>query len=456
MKLKKVDVRIGQLDLDLLNPRIEKATSQLDALNRIVSSQTDKLYRLAADIVDIGLSPVERFMLLENPDHPGIYIALDGNRRTAALKLLSNPALDTQVPHFSTPEGRRLLDRFRQLRQNFDPKKIEPIEASVMDNRASADAWLRRKHAGELEGIGLTSWNRVESKRAFNPDDKLVALADFIRDEVLGQEEETLLSKQWSTIERLIDSEKLRARIGLDLEKGILRSKLTAQQLADRFRAIIEGLGKLDAPSRALNSVEDRMHHLETWLGNNDDLVESDQYVAVSTLRRLKETAKSTKATTKPQTTGTAARKVARERKTVMNKSDMHVSDERAVAVFRELCSLKAVDFPIASTVLLRVFLELSSKRYAKGQGMKTANSKGYDLPLIELIRTAHDKMKEWEPALDLEPVTRVLAAGTATHVIEHFHSVVHGTGTFPSRDSIMAASAEFRPFLKAIWERVI
>lgn len=448
---------IDQLNLDLLNPRIEKATSHLDALNRIVASQNDKLYRLAADIIENGLSPSERLLLLEADEHPGVYIVLEGNRRTAALKLLSNPALDNQVPHFSTPEGRRLLERFRQLRKDFDPASVEPIDGCVLKDRAAADVWQRRRHAGELEGIGLTAWTRVEAKRAFNPDDKLVALSDFIRDEVLGPDEETLLSNQWSTIERLIDSKKLRDRIGLDLEGGILRTGLTAERLADRLRAIIEGLGKLDAPSRKLNSVEDRMLHLNEWLGPEEiEVIDNTEFVPVARLRRTQEEKpQSTKKSTAPEKVGTGGQKVVRERKTAMNKPDMQVSDERAGAVYRELCTLKAGDFPIAATVLLRQFLEISAKRYCLEYGVNTKNSKGYDVGIEVLIRNAHNKMKELEPELDLEPITRILAAGDATHMIDHFHSVVHGTGTFPSRSTIMAVASEFRPFLKAIWGRV-
>ncbi len=59
-----IDLKIEQLVLDTDNPRITHADGQRDALQKVVRDQRVKLVRLAQSIVDKGLSPIERLMVL--------------------------------------------------------------------------------------------------------------------------------------------------------------------------------------------------------------------------------------------------------------------------------------------------------------------------------------------------------------------------------------------------------
>lgn len=454
--MRKIDATIDSLSLDPQNPRIERATGHLDALNRIVASQKDKLYKLASDIVERGLSPFEKLVLLESSDNPGHYTVIEGNRRTAALKLLSNDALDGQIPYFGTADGRKFLSKIHDLRQYFDASLIEPIDAVVVPDRASAQPWLQRRHAGEMEGVGLTSWTRIEMLRAFNPENKLVALADFLRDEVLDEDEYLSLANQWSTVERLIESDELRKRIGLSIgDRGILGTSLTIDKLESKLRAIIGGLTKLDAPSRKLNTVRDRLKYLDEWLGDDsDDAVVEGSFTSIAELRRAKPQQPVRPPRAQPESTS-PPRTTTRERKAPFRRSEVRVSDDLAAGVYRELCVIKAAEFPVATTMLLRQFLEISLQKYAKAHGLATKNKKGFGLTISELLPEVHKHIKDNDPNLDLEPVTRNLAAGHATHQIGYFHAVVHGKSTFPSSDSIMALANEFRSFLIHLWGRV-
>ena len=84
-------VRVSQLTLDTLNPRIAGAANQRDAMQRLFDDQGERLAALADDIVANGASPIERLLVMKDGEDPGKYIALEGNRRILVLKVLNNP-----------------------------------------------------------------------------------------------------------------------------------------------------------------------------------------------------------------------------------------------------------------------------------------------------------------------------------------------------------------------------
>jgi hypothetical protein len=86
-----VDLTIEQLSLDNENPRINSASSQREALQKVIADEPEKLVRLAKSIVRRGLNPMDR-LLVFRPKGTRAYIVVEGNRRAAALKVLVNPA----------------------------------------------------------------------------------------------------------------------------------------------------------------------------------------------------------------------------------------------------------------------------------------------------------------------------------------------------------------------------
>src|ERR1043165_2849176 len=94
-----LELKVDQLLLDSENPRIGNADSQRDALQKILDDQDQKLFTLAESIVTEGLSPIERLLVLRETQSSNRYIALEGNRRVAALKIIRNPQVlgDLQI-----------------------------------------------------------------------------------------------------------------------------------------------------------------------------------------------------------------------------------------------------------------------------------------------------------------------------------------------------------------------
>lgn len=81
-----IKLKIEDLVLDHDNPRISHAAGQQEALQKIVSDQRVKLVKLAHSIVEHGLNPMDRFLVLQLNRSPKQYISLEGNRRVAVFK----------------------------------------------------------------------------------------------------------------------------------------------------------------------------------------------------------------------------------------------------------------------------------------------------------------------------------------------------------------------------------
>lgn len=71
------NLKIDQLELDLVNPRISEASSQIETLQRIIHDQDVKLGNLAESIVEDGLNPMDRFLVMRSENGNSKYARLE-------------------------------------------------------------------------------------------------------------------------------------------------------------------------------------------------------------------------------------------------------------------------------------------------------------------------------------------------------------------------------------------
>src|SRR5688572_956702 len=91
-------ISVGNLLLDVGNYRIVKQDSQKAARDAIIAEQGRKLVRLATDIIQYGLSPIDLTLVIDAGDGNGNYIVIEGNRRLTALQLMTTPDLAEGTP----------------------------------------------------------------------------------------------------------------------------------------------------------------------------------------------------------------------------------------------------------------------------------------------------------------------------------------------------------------------
>ena len=151
-------VPVDRIFLDLKNPRHKRLREESQAIKFLC--EREKILPLARDIAVHGLNPLSRFALAREGDG---YVAIDGNRRVCALRLLHDP---DRAP-------REYMHRFQDAARGWDP--IEELPAVVFGNRSDVDLWLERMHAGSAGGIGQVEWDAEQKARHTGADKNVVA-----------------------------------------------------------------------------------------------------------------------------------------------------------------------------------------------------------------------------------------------------------------------------------------
>ncbi|MES2845656.1 MAG: hypothetical protein V4747_11555 [Pseudomonadota bacterium] len=459
-------LELHQLNLDLDNPRLPlpRPTSLNGALNAMLALQRDKLFRLAEDVVERGLAPGEALYVLETKDNPNIYTVLEGNRRTAALKILDNPALDGELPFFKQGEGRALLKRFQLLRPLFDRSAIDPLFCVVTPDREAAVPWLQRRHAGEMDGIGLTGWDAPERDRARNPNSPMVTLTDFLRTEGLNDDEDRIVQRQYTTIERIIDTVSARRKLGLEVNSGVLCSLIDPDQLLGVVKGLLAKIAATPAPSRLLNKAEAIEAFVdELPLGI---LPDPDRFAAPVSLKALREHYRATSAepTETPESTPPAANatppppaphpRPPPRRETLFKRGEVPAFEPRARDILGELTKLKQSTHPTAVTILFRVFLERSVREYVEKHEIAVPKKGGHE-KVSDFVVASFNHITAANPNLELKALERVVRAGLAPHHIDVLNRVVHDRFAFASTSDIENIADTFRDFLVALWSKM-
>ncbi len=162
-------ISILALHLDPENPRHDAIGNEPEIIATLYKRGVPKL---AEHIAQNGLSPLKRLAVMKHERVKNHFVALEGNRRVCALKLLRDPS---KAPHAA---GRRL---FEQLKERIG-ELPDRVQVAAFDDRSTADKWLAVEHEGPQDGIGTVSWDTDEKAR-FNrrsgskPNPNLQALA---------------------------------------------------------------------------------------------------------------------------------------------------------------------------------------------------------------------------------------------------------------------------------------
>lgn len=145
---------LSKLLLDELNPRHRAVTTQQAAMSEIIRRAPNKLLSLARDIAAIGLSPIDRPLVLRTDDGKK-FIVLEGNRRLAALRLLTKPE--------SCPDP-GLRPKFEAI-SNLAAQKPRTVRCYEVTSREEARPLLDRRHGGEMDGVGVVRWSAMQRTR---------------------------------------------------------------------------------------------------------------------------------------------------------------------------------------------------------------------------------------------------------------------------------------------------
>ncbi len=234
-----IELKIEHLVLDNDNPRITHSDGQQQAMQKVVRDQKTKLVKLAESIVEHGLSPIERLMVMQVSTSPKRYIALEGNRRVATLRLLTNPAAMTGL---DMPEGiQRAIERLAKI---FDKSNVEPIDAFEVESREEGRYWIELRHNGEDQGRGVVAWKPIVAAR-YRKKEPAIQAFDMVMDHGGFAEdaaEKIRTGFSLTTLRRFMESKDVRAELGMTVEKGQLCSVLPGSELIKPLKKVIQDI----------------------------------------------------------------------------------------------------------------------------------------------------------------------------------------------------------------------
>ena len=358
-----VDLTIEQLSLDNENPRIDSAATQREALQKVIADEPEKIIRLAKSIVRRGLNPMDR-LLVFRPKGARTYVAIEGNRRTGALKVLVNPVALNPL-HIDKGVQRRL----EEVAKGFSAEKIEPIACYDVGSRENASYWLRLRHTGENEGEGVVGWKTTAQSRFLGGEPALEAL-QFVR--TYGGLSDAELDKidrkfNLTTLRRLIESRSVREKIGIEIKDGKLHSGLPAEELVKPLRRFVVDILDGTTTSRKLHSVQDQVDYV-TGLpsASRPKLTKNATVRSIAEIAPVGEARKPTK--TRPGTSKDPSDRAC----LIPRSARLNITDPKIGAIVTELKKLRVADFAHATSVLFRVFLELSTDHYMDANSIPT------------------------------------------------------------------------------------
>lgn len=444
------NLKIDQLELDLLNPRLKKPADQHEAMQQILDDQGVKLGNLAESIVDDGLNPMDRLLVIKSETTNGKYKVLEGNRRTFALKILKNPNVLTGL---ALPQG--LQKKLERLAHGFDAKTLEPIAGFEVDSRLDGNAWIEQRHIGEDEGRGIVRWSGVAASR-FRGQAPAIQAFDFVRQHgKLTDDQRKLLEDRFpiTTLDRLLSTPSVRAKIGFDIKDYELLTSLPADEAIKPLRRLV-----LDLAEKAVNV---------TKLKLKTQQVDYISKLAPADLPDLKKKGATTQAvrdftqkdfaspaTVKPK----KARATPKTpRTTVVAKTcKLSIANPKIEEIYDELRSLQLKKHPHAIAVLLRVFLETSVDHFMTQSSLPltfpTANGPKDKSLKKKVDETIKHLVANGAVEREFKAITVALSNENHPFAPELLHAYVHNRFFSPTERDLTTAWDNGQPLFERIW----
>ena len=413
--------------LDTENPRHESVESQRDAILALIEDQGPKLVKLAADIAEYGISPIDRLLVMK---HRRSYVVVEGNRRLGAIKLLENPGL---------ADGTSIArDLTKVASVGVAPSEVD---CAVAPTREAARHWMELRHAGEAEGAGVVRWGALQTNRfRSKPGTQAAQAISFIDatqlafpsnariQEALGQ----IAAQRLTTLGRLVADPNFKRLLGLSEQDGRLVSHYPAEALEQLLERVLRDVAGETSVSR-LKSKEQRTEYLES--------------LSAPDLGRYRPEPQPLHqdGPDDPAPRPKPARRRPSKPEVLFKDLDLRNLGERIQAILTELRRLELDRFPNAAALMIRALVELSVDQVYDNKNWPLKGE------LRTRVRRCLHEIDPTDKDNQYQAVRTGLQDGSSLLAVANLHAYVHNRSYHPTAGDLRAIAANYGPFLQAL-----
>jgi hypothetical protein len=436
-------IPIENLRFDLSNPRYQGMTGQRDVLQRIVAEQRAKVLRIGRDIAENGMNPLKRAMVERAKG--GGYTVLEGNRRLAALKLLTQPDLRDSIG-LTDAEVKQVKKLVNEAGESL-PSELD----CVVMTRESGEHWIFLEHTGQNEGAGTVPWDAGAVGR-FKGGSPALQAVELVRPFLDADSVEDLLTEGTTTLQRLLGTEAVRDRLGVQVEKSRLTLDPKDNLALARLVAVAQDIVNRDISSRGLNSATQRKAYANAVSQRVVKPVGGGAGAGAGGSGRTIGGAKPTR------------RQPPERTKLIPRRCSIAISRPRINRIYAELQDLRLKDFLNAGAVLLRVFVELSSDEYAERNGISFLVTgkpgqqipKGKEFELRKKLRLVADHLESSGRCTKahLTGIRGIISSNDGPLAIDTWNAYIHNKQYSPSVRDLVRTWDNIEMFVIGLWKK--
>ena len=443
---KRKTIAVTKLLLDRENPRHPMFASQREILSHLATNERSKMYSLADRLAKHGMDPTDLPLVVPHPDEQNTYIAIDGNRRVAALKLMATPNL---AP---TEGGKR---RFKHIAAQLE-QPIRRIEVVIAQNREECLSSLKTKHYGENKGIGRVSWNAEEQarfdERNQNPNRYHLALwaLDLVR-ESRKLPLEVTNNVPLSSLERMLQDQVVRKLLGFDLEKQNVLMHLSHDEILKGLARIVSdlGTGKIRVDGIKIKK------HRKNYMDNLDASDRPNQQQRLT--NPIQVMLGATSGTGEQNKQPAQPRALNKPRSTLIpSNTEIIIAHPRIVSIYNELRKLQFDKFPNSIAALFRVFIEISCDEFIDTNKLNLSKSTQRKPTLKAKVEAVSQHLIAQGQLTKAAAKPIQKAVNTDNHLlsIDTLHAYIHSREHMPVPIDLRGFWDSYQAFIVALWAK--
>lgn len=456
--MQKLDLPIEDLTLDLANPRLGGVATQNEAMRGLIGLSLSYFKTLMTSIRDNGLDPGDAFYVLRDEEDESSYIAIDGNRRLAALKVLMEPVVLTGL---DLPESQ--VKSIAKVASGFDPSALQTVSCVLFDDRASGDAWIERRHGRDLGGEGRVTWSPLEIER-FQKDRSTLDVIDFVERALEGRRDDwpairTAVEKHSSTLRRFLSSKIARQWLGYSVREddqtggrtpAFARAEAVVLQVLE---SIFVDIAAGEITSRSYNTADD----IDRYFANLPKKLAPTGADAI-TPKLFRDAKLPKEASRKASAPAAAPRSRAKSPRATLAEKKHEFRQPETVKGQRlvfEAARIRVADHPLASAYLLRAFLEHTVDSYMAAHELPRVEGKTTLTLSVRAERVmSHLHAGKLVSQTALRGAKRVLTNTSDPSSIQALNDYHHDRYQVPAADAVRNGWDACVPLFVAVWGR--